>query len=193
MFYVFEGIDGSGTTTQAKLLAEKLKGVYMHQPSDVSPIGRLIRAGLSTGDYNPRTMAYLFAADRSHCEDEIERFLAEGTPVVLDRYIQSTYAYQTIPKGGHTLDLPFLESLNTQFLQPVRTFWLDVPVETSLSRVEARSGTQDIYENREDLEHTYSVYAKIAQQGHMYRIDGTDSIESIHSKVLSLLPEVLRP
>ena len=103
---VLEGIDGSGTTTQARLLCEWLagRGVAVHltrEPSD-GPVGRLIREILH-GAHAPvagDTMALLFAADRvDHLSREVLPALDRGTHVVTDRYYHSSLAYQAIDEA----------------------------------------------------------------------------------------------
>src|SRR5512139_742195 len=115
LFIAIEGIDGAGTTTQAKLLFDGLRarGLPVHltrEPSD-GPIGVLIRQILTgrvvvPGLQGPRapdwaTMALLFAADRlDHVEAEIAPNLADGVTVVSDRYDYSSVAYQSVTAGG---------------------------------------------------------------------------------------------
>src|SRR3989449_10513909 len=108
-FIVFEGLDGAGTTTQARLLAERLqkqgRTAYLaHQPSE-GHVGLLIRQILAgraatsqadgkLGVVDERVMALLFAADRlDHLNSQIEPRLARGEDVILDRYTLSSPAY----------------------------------------------------------------------------------------------------
>ena len=114
-FIVIEGIDGSGTTTQCSILADRLteKGLPVHttrEPSD-GPIGVLIRQVLTgrvvvsgrqgARPFNWATMATLFAADRlDHLEAEVIPNLTDGVTVICDRYDHSSVAYQTVSGGG---------------------------------------------------------------------------------------------
>ncbi|HUJ27417.1 MAG TPA: dTMP kinase, partial [Myxococcales bacterium] len=122
-FIVFEGLDGAGTTTQAKLLAERLqklgRTVFLaHQPSD-GTVGLLIRQILAgraatpqadgkLGQVDERVMALLFAADRlDHLNSQIEPRLARGEDVILDRYTLSSLAYQ-----GASVSHEFINAAN---------------------------------------------------------------------------------
>ena len=152
-FVVFEGIDGSGTTTQINKL-----GVFFQQnrnklflppfyktfePTNGS-IGKLIRSGLRKEIHlNPVTMALLFAADRNEhlfCSGGIKERCCRGELVVSDRYIPSSLVYQGITCGQ---ELP--ERLNRDFPGPELLLFFDVDPEIALSRV-ARREHREIYE-----------------------------------------------
>jgi dTMP kinase len=147
-FIVFEGLDGAGTTTQARILAERLQGqgrtVYLaHQPSE-GPAGLLIRQILAgrtattqadgkLGVVDERVMALLFAADRlDHLTSQIEPRLARGEDVILDRYILSSLAYQ-----GATVSHEFIAAANRYARKPDLTLFLYVPANIALDRVRA--------------------------------------------------------
>ena len=85
MFIVFEGLDGSGTSTQLTLIGDWLGCYTTSEPSN-SSVGKFIRESLKTGELSPTTMALLFAADRKeHLEKEIEPRLVRGEIVICDR------------------------------------------------------------------------------------------------------------
>lgn len=95
MFVVFEGLDGSGTSTQLAIIGAWLGCFTTFEPTN-GPIGALIREKLREGGFSNETMALLFAADRKeHLEKEIEPRLARGEVVLCDRYVMSSLAYQT--------------------------------------------------------------------------------------------------
>jgi dTMP kinase len=127
-FIVFEGIDGSGKTTQVGRLAQKLQhaGVKIHttfEPTN-GPVGAILRQYLvQRVSFDPRVLPYLYAADRAdHLYNDktgIERALASGVTVICDRYVLSSFAYQ-VPE--HSFEL--VEYLNRRFKIPDLTFFL---------------------------------------------------------------------
>ena len=146
-FIVFEGIDGSGTTTQIKKLTESFspESVFTTSEPTGNETGKFIRRVLK-GDFcaDGRTAAYLFAADR--CEHiygagGIEEALKNGKLAVSDRYIFSSLAYQSIFCGA---ELPRL--LNSPFPLPELLFYFKIDAETAISRVTKRGGQIEIYE-----------------------------------------------
>jgi dTMP kinase len=162
-FIVLEGIDGSGTTTQAARLVAELgrrgvNAVATCEPTP-APIGKLIRGALkrelTTDGGSPHalpwtSMALLFAADRlDHVESTIAPALANGTTVVCDRYVLSSLAYQssTSPEGERAL--PWIRALNSRVLRPDVTIVLDVPEDVARVRRESRGGTPELFEVRE--------------------------------------------
>jgi len=158
LFVVFEGLDGSGTSTQARLLASALTkitglGAKLTSEPSAGPVGQMIRSAmagrlrLSAEKSNfDRQMAYLFAADRNdhlyNDVDGVEKSLSEGKFVVSTRYFFSSFAYHC----NHAEDWELVRLLNCRFPNPAITIYLDVPVEISLQRLSARSHL-DAYEN----------------------------------------------
>jgi dTMP kinase len=149
-FAVFEGGDGSGTTTQLALLAERFKSARglpllwtTFEPTD-GPIGRIIRSALrEKGLFRPETVARLFAADRNEHLSAVDGILERcrrGELVVSDRYIPSSLVYQGLDCGEA---LPRL--LNNAFPVPETLLFFDLPPETALERITKRP-ERDIYE-----------------------------------------------
>lgn len=154
-FIVFEGTDGSGKSTQIKLLAKYLegKGVSCYvtcEPTD-SPFGALLRSCLNgrveTDEY---TIAAMFAADRlDHIYNQVNGMLSkleEGTTVLCDRFYLSSFAY-----NGGMVDTDWVISLNAaarKALRPDMTIFIDTPIEEAMRRVNRRSET-DRYETLE--------------------------------------------
>lgn len=141
---VIEGIDGAGTTTQARRLVEALeaRGVTAHltrEPSD-GPVGRLLREILA-GRHAPTdatTHALLFAADRAdHIQREVAPALADGRVVVSDRWYHSSLAYQ-----GAAEERAWIAELNRRARAPELTLFLEVAPEVAAAR-RARSGRSD--------------------------------------------------
>jgi dTMP kinase len=175
-FIVIEGIDGSGTTTQCSILAERLveKGLPAHttrEPSD-GPIGVLIRQILTgrvvvpgrDGAHAPTwaTMATLFASDRlDHLEAEVIPNLTDGVTVICDRYDYSSVAYQTVSGGGDDDISSWVRELNRHARRPDLTLVLDVDPEVAASRRGTRSGSPELYEVDEIQVELAKFYAKI--------------------------------
>lgn len=201
-FVVFEGIDGSGTTSQIRLLKERFesekkeKQVFFTQEPTSGAIGSLIRSALQ-GSFKlaPETMTRLFAADR--CEhiyglNGILEHLNEGKAVFSDRYIFSSLAYQT---AAGAPDLAKLQ--NEGFPLPEFLFFFDLPVDVSMSRVMGRSNVLEIYE-KEDFQHTVQKeYKKIIDEYRLKEpamkiiiINAVEQIEEIHENLWSTLKDL---
>lgn len=175
-FIVLEGIDGSGTTTQCAILADRLRaqGLPAHttrEPSD-GPIGVLIRQVLTGRVVTPSqhgsrpptwtTMAALFAADRlDHLEAEIHPNLHDGVTVVCDRYDHSSVAYQTVSGGGSEDISSWVLELNRHARRPDLTLVLDVDPAVAAERRGTRSGGPELYEVIEMQVELAKFYGKI--------------------------------
>lgn len=156
-FIVLEGLDGSGKSTHARLLAEALDRVSVNQkcfttcqPS-TSEVGRLIRRAL-TGEISllPKTMSYLFAADRyEHIINEIIPHLELGSHVVCDRYYLSNLAYQCQATDLDTLILYNKPSM--ELLRPDITVFLDLEPRICVERMSQDRRGEQIYENLKNL------------------------------------------
>lgn len=139
-FIVLEGIDGSGTTTQCRALGEVLRGrghgvLQTHQPSDRA-IGRLVRERLAAEGppLDPRALALLFAADRlDHVAGQIEPALARGDVVICDRYVVSSWVYQSL-----ACPPDWVRAINRHAPWPDLTAFIEVPVAEAQSRLARR-------------------------------------------------------
>ena len=139
LFVTFEGGDGSGKSTQARLLAERLTRagytVTLTQEPAGTEVGRLAWEGIARGGLEPHTELFLFLAARSdHTARVIAPALEAGGIVVCDRFVDSTVANQAYGRG---LDLRLVRRLNrlaTKGIRPDLTFLLDLPVEEGLAR-----------------------------------------------------------
>lgn len=166
-FIAIEGIDGSGKSTQAKLLVDTLNGqgksaILTTEPTTLKT-GVFLRKVLS-GDIkvDPRTVAYLFAADR--CEhilgkNGVEELCNKGNIVISDRYLFSSLAYQSITAGDK---LPKL--LNSPFPLPQILIYIKISVETGLKRITERSENKEIFEKREFQEKLLAQYKNIINE-----------------------------
>lgn len=202
-FIVIEGIDGSGTTTQCSILAERLvdEGLQAHttrEPSD-GPIGVLIRQVLTgrmvvSGRHGARppgwaTMATLFASDRlDHLEAEVIPNLIDGVTVICDRYDHSSVAYQTVSGGGGDDASSWVRELNRHAKRPDLTLVLDVDPEVAASRRNTRSGSRELYEVDEMQVELAKFYAKIDElfPGDTIRhIDANCGVEEVTTAIWS--------
>lgn len=149
---VLEGLDGAGTTTQARRLVDQLRarGQPAHltrEPSD-GPIGRLIREMLTGHHALPgqaigqSTFGLLFAADRlDHIQREVDPQLAAGAIVVSDRWYHSSLAYQ-----GTGADRDWIATLNARARRPDLTIFLQVRPEIAAQRRIAAGRVQELFE-----------------------------------------------
>ncbi|MEZ6197816.1 MAG: dTMP kinase [Planctomycetota bacterium] len=199
-FIAVEGIDGSGTSTQARALADALaargrKAWLTAEPTE-GEIGRLLRRYLSgalplsgSGPEDRRQLALLFAADRQdHLASRPDGILARlerGEDVVCARYVLSSYAYE----GDDPAELEFVRTLNAAFPAPDLTLYLDCPVEVSLARLSATRDALDIFENRTELERVREGYRRAlsADEGPVLVCDATRPAGEITHDALAVL------
>jgi dTMP kinase len=177
-FIVIEGLDGSGKTTQAKLLATRLnrnhQALYTAEPSE-GIVGNFIRESCLYGEKRlPATVeALLFAADRvEHVENEIKPALAEGRLVICDRYMYSSLAYQ----GSTGLSIDWIGAINNFALKPDFAVFIDVSPETVLNRLSRR---KSIMENLETQRKVREIYLKSVEKGDLTLIDGEKAVEEV--------------
>lgn len=195
-FIVFEGLDCSGSTTQANYLYERLisggrRAWLTSQPSS-GPIGHLIRLLFSGRVVLPpdrhvrdRQFAYLFAADRfDHLNNPttgILKYLNEGIDVISTRYVLSSFAYNVETEEEEA----FVRRLNADFPDPDCMIFLDCPVAVSIARMSASRPNRDTYENRSKLTRAASNYdrALATYKGPLLRIDASLPREEIGQTV----------
>ena len=198
-FIVFEGGEGSGKTTQARLLAEYLQKegrevLLTKEPGGDEGVCKDIRSLLLNPKYkmSPRAELLLFEADRAqHVESVIRPALEAGKIVISDRFDASTFAYQC---GGRKLSCELFAAINkfaTQELTPNFTFWLDIDPEIGLKR-NVDAAKRDRFE-LEDLDFHRRVRKGFENYFQLYttlkaaRLEGVFAIETLHSQVLATL------
>lgn len=185
-FIVFEGLDGSGQTTQVKLLAEflrkkNLEVLITKEPTLDSKAGKLIRAVLDKKEkIPPKKLQELYAQDRKeHLNKVIIPNLKKGKIVISDRYFFSSFAY-----GSLAVPLNFLLKINDKFLMPDITFFINTKSKTSFLRVKRRGKKQTFFEEENKLKKVYQNYKKIFKKfKNVIFIDGEKSILKVHQEI----------
>ena len=197
-FIVFEGIDGSGTSTQIKKLVESNPNVFIATAEPTTKeTGKFLRRMLC-GEFSvdEKTASYLFAADR--CEhiygkDGVEELIKNGKTVVSDRYFFSSLAYQSVSCGK---GLPRL--LNSPFPLPEYLFYFKIDPEVSLKRVDSRNGQKEIYEKIDIQKKIAKLYDEVIEEYQektnesgmkIIIIDATKSIDEVFNDILGELKQ----
>lgn len=180
---VIEGIDGAGTTTQAKFLAHELDAILAREPTGVlEPTIRMCLDPANDLKPDAMAMAVLFTASQVLNKETIERDLANGHNVVSDRHAMSTMVYQgdELPH----LDRHFIRKLTLLSHQPDMTLVLDVDPEIAARRIAQRKKL-DIYEgDREFQARLRASYLIEALNTHnCYVIDANQSEVSVHNTI----------
>jgi dTMP kinase len=180
MFVTFEGVDGSGKSTQAALLADWLRGrgreVLLTREPGGTPLGERVRRLLLDGqDMGAWAEAALFAAARAeHVEHAIAPALDSGADVVCDRYLDSSVAYQGIARGLGEAPVRDLSLIVTGGLLPQRTFLLLVDPALARSR---SSRQRDRIEREADsfMERVDAAYRELAghEPARVVSLDGS--------------------
>ena len=162
-FYVVEGIDGSGKTTFChglKALIEKSgKNCIILNESDDPAYHDLIRSLLKADMASPVSESYTFAAARANCVDHMRTFMKNhpDSIVIFDRYIPSSLVYQT-----EKVPVEEVKHINAYFPIPEVIFYLKLPIEVALKRIEDRSEkTIEKFETKELLEKWNKKYDEV--------------------------------
>ncbi len=195
-FITFEGIDGSGKSTQARRLAASLDGAILTREPGGSAGAEEVRQILLTGDpdrWSPETEILLFtAARRDHLEKTIEPALAEGKTVICDRFADSTRVYQGATRGDLRQTVDALHDLMIG-REPDLTFIIDMDPATALARGLARKSGEDRFEDfglpfQETLRAGFLDIAKVAPRRCIV-IDGNQSEDAVASDIAEQLAE----
>lgn len=202
IFITFEGIEGSGKSTQVKILAEKLqkkgfKTVVTFEPGDTE-FGSKIREILLSPSLkiNPLSELLLYFADRvQHVSEKINPYISEGFIVISDRFTDSTLAYQGYGRG---ISLDLINNLNKILLnefKPELTILLDLPAEQGLAR-NRNINKNDKFEF-EDLSFHKKVregFLKLAalETERFIIVDATKTVEEIASEIYEKIKDRLK-
>ena len=201
IFIAFEGIDGSGKSTQVELLSVKLKKegfrVYTTFEPTAGRVGSIIKdimKGKMEADH--RTIAGLFVADRlDHLlnkTDGILKKLEDGYIVIADRYYFSSYAYQ----GAHVPMEWVIEanSLSADILRPDLNIYIDIQPEISMKRLNKDRSSMEIFETTENLHKVRNKYLEAFEQlkhkENIISLDGTRSSEIIASEIWDVVSKL---
>ncbi len=207
-FITFEGIDGSGKSTQLRLLSGDLRVrgfnvLTTFQPGG-TPLGRRLREAFLETEENVHPMAelLLFAADRAqHVNFLIKPALTEGRIVISDRYADATAAYQGAGRGFDEKIINQVIRLATDNLKPDLTLFFDIPTEKAILRARARTDNETVKnKNRMDQETTdfydrvRQSYLKIAEnEPKRFRIiEASGSIDEVHARVSEVVNKFLK-
>lgn len=209
LFVALEGIDGSGTTTQARRLHDALAQdrvpVHLTQEPSSGPVGMVIRQVLAgrlvvTGFSGPRppgwaSMTLLFAADRlDHLEAEVLPNLADGITVITDRYVYSSLLYQS-ETAGDPHQMEWIELVNRQAPRPDLTIVLDVRPEVADRRRRFRREAQQIYEEpdlQERLSRRYRELPTRYPNDRILLVDANGENDDVHRVCLEQVQRLRR-
>jgi dTMP kinase len=213
MFIVLEGPDCAGKSTQAKRLALTLGDscVLTSEPDPEDSLGRFLRSRLKE-PYDRKTMVLLWAAQRQqHWATVIQPALSAGKIVVCDRYVLSTFVYQTVDlwragtqgeTAAHRTAIAALDDALAHIARvsltpaPDWTFVLNAPADILLERIQARGGAQDVYETEHITRSVSQMYRDSVWQRVTYdtgpvvalrEADRSSDPDAIASQILATL------
>ena len=209
MLITFEGVEGSGKTTQIDLLCDYLRDrgfeVLKTREPGGTAMGEALRAvTLQKGlRITPLAEVLLFMAVRAqHVEDVIMPALQQGKVVLCDRFVDATYAYQGYGRG---FDLGIIETLNrlvTKGVRPNLTIVLNIPVNVGFRRKKMMASSKDRFEEEERAFHKriQQAYLKLAEEDdkRFFIVDGRGSVDEIAAvsgigpKIAAALHEFLK-
>lgn len=201
-FITFEGIDGSGKSTQIQFLKSRIEAAgeacyHTLEPSG-GPVGSLLRQYLSgrmkADEY---TLAALFAADRldhlHNTTDGICSKIEQGIHVICDRYVLSNYAYQ-----GVRVPMTWIMQLNQAALDSLRPdchIFIDVSPETAMKRMARERFHADLYETEERLKEVRDCYHKLIKelqgQEKIFIIDGNQPVQTVSDDIWQRIADIL--
>jgi len=201
-FLVFEGIDGSGKSTQVlrtheRLIQNQQPGVATFEPTD-GPIGSLIRQMLAGKvETDQLTIAALFAADRTdhlvNGKNGVRAMVDQGKVVLCDRYYFSSYAYH-----AQYMDMDWVirvNALNAEILRPTATLFIDVDPEVCLGRIRANRDCFDMYEKIDILkkvrENYFLAFERLKDQEKIIIIDGNGPQDRVAEEIWNQVQPLL--
>ena len=198
IFIAFEGGEGTGKSTQSKLLAEWLKqegeSVTLSREPGGTDLGRELRQillGHETGEISPRAEALLYAADRAHHVGSVIRpALARGEVVITDRYFDSSIAYQGAGRVLIPSEVARISRWATETLYPTLTVLIDVPASIGIGRLESRDRLEaEPEEFHERVRQEFLQLALLDPERYLV-VDGTQTIQEIHEAIIARVAEL---
>jgi dTMP kinase len=198
VFIAFEGGEGTGKSTQSKLLKKWLEDegeevVLSREPggTDLGQGLRKILLGHETGAISPRAEALLYAADRAHhVFSTIRPALDRGDVVITDRYFDSSIAYQGAGRVLQPNEVARISRWATESLFPTLTIIIDQPAEIGLARLKSRDRLEaEPLAFHERVRNEFLQIASMDPERYLI-VDGTQSIEDIHEEIISRVGEI---
>lgn len=199
LFITFEGIDGSGKSTQLELIANSLQqlnsDIVITRDPGGTKLGCKVRNILLNyeGHIAPKCELFLYLADRAqHINEKIIPALNEGKIVLCDRYIDSTLAYQGYARGLDIEEIKYLNKIVTDSTMPDLTIIFDVTLETSIKR---------IGDKKDRLESEKSEFHKKVREGYLDLakksperikiINANNDIETVFKDAIEIIKQYL--
>ncbi len=198
LFLVFEGGEGIGKTTQAKLLKAWLEqegeSVVLSREPGGSNLGVEIRKILlshSTGEISPRAEALLYAADRAnHVFAVIRPALAAGQVVISDRYFDSSIAYQGAGRVLEPGEVARISRWATESLFPTLTIIIDLPAEIGLARLQVKDRLESQPIDFHERVRQEFLQLALLDPERYFVVDGNQSIDQTHTQIISRVSEI---
>ncbi len=188
-----EGIDGAGSSTQVELLYNYFYDlgfpVYKTKEPTTSPIGMLIHKSLKK-EYviSKHTLALLFAADRYEHVRQLDSFLNDGYIILMDRYILSSLAYQSIDCSPD-----WIRTINQNIRAADITILIDVPPDVALKRIDTSRKGHELFEEFSTLLKVRENYLKyIKTMNNYFIVDGTLSIDEVFKSIISYILPLIK-
>ena len=198
VFIAFEGGEGSGKSTQSKLLKKWLEDegeeVVLSREPGGTEMGKDLRRILldhSTGEISPRAEALLYAADRAHhVYSKIRPALDRGEVVITDRYFDSSIAYQGAGRVLVSGEVARISRWATESLFPTLTILIDLPAETGLGRLKSKDRLEvEPLDFHERIRQEYLQLSLLDPERYLV-VDGRQTVEEIHLDIIKRVGEI---